>query len=182
MQGGLGTAGGSWTKADSQLYQHVQEKSQLEKKSSQLPAASKPAALGPQGMLGLGLHLCKHLLAMHPLHPAWMQGCSCVPCSEHGEWHMLGYPHLHSAMCGLTQHCYHLEGLGLRTETTSTGSSRDQQAGLGVVLVWLCSPVFSAYLGTVARGQAGTSPAGRARHSGWGAGDAWSCPSCLGLC
>lgn len=121
MQGGLGTAGGSWTKADSQLYQ----------KSSQLPAASKPSALGPQGMLGLDLHLCKHLLATHPLHPAWMQGCSCIPCSERGEWHMLGYPHLHPAMCGLTQHCYHLEGLGLRTETPSTGCSRDQQAGLG---------------------------------------------------
>lgn len=44
---------------------------------------------------------------------------------------MLGYPHLHPAMCGLTQHCYHLEGLGLRTETPSTGCSRDQQAGLG---------------------------------------------------
>lgn len=52
LQGGLGTAGGSWTKADSQLYRRVQEKLQLEKKSSQLPAASKLPAPGPQGLFG----------------------------------------------------------------------------------------------------------------------------------
>lgn len=54
--------------------------------------------------------------------------------------------------------------------------------GWDFVLVWLCSPVSSAYLGTAAQGQAGTSPAGRARHSGWGTRGAWSCPCCLGLC
>lgn len=39
--------------------------------------------------------------------------------------------------------------------------------GWEFVLVWLCSLLSPADIGTVAQCQARTSPAGRARHSGW---------------
>lgn len=77
-----------------------------------------------------------------------------------------------------TMHCSHSEGLGLRTKTTPSGSSRAHQAGLAVVLGWVCSPVSPADLGTASIRLGAALQVGPGTVAGR-PGDAWSC---LGLC
>lgn len=100
-------------------------------------------------------HGCRDAVVSHARRCPWRVAHAQVPTPAPCRlW-------AHPALLPLTA------SLGLRTQTTSTGSSRAHQARLGVVLAWLCSPVSPADLGTVAQCQAGTNPAGRARNSGW---------------
>lgn len=113
---------------------------------------------------------------------AGMQLCPMLG-GAHGEWHMLRYPHLHRAICGLTQHCSHswqVWGSGPKqhplalAELTRLGwelcwHGCAAQCPLQTLARWLSvrqGPTLQVGPGTVA---------GRP-------GDAWSCHSCLGLC
>lgn len=112
----------SWTKANLQLYQHVQEKITAGKEIQ--PAASLPCRNHEFRVLGAcfknGAWVCTSLrapfvCASSPASSdASMQPCPALRGAP-GEQHVLGYLRLYCATCELTQLCSdsgHVRGLG----------------------------------------------------------------------